>query len=250
MTGFNLIMPMAGSGSRFNSMGFNWPKPLITLCNKPFFWWATKSLMGNTKQNVKLIYIVLKDHVEKYDLENKIYQYFPGATVVKIGAVTNGALETAMLGLDYVNKNLPIIMNDCDHYFKADFLDKKLLELRQGNLDGFLCNFKSSLKQYSYARYGQSGFLIEAVEKIVVSDDAIAGAYAFRSYEMLEKYYQEYKNICIYKELFTSGIFDLMAKKGLKIGSLHLREHISFGTPEEYEAALTKMQTSCISTLC
>ena len=250
MPGFNLIMPMAGSGSRFYDAGFSQPKPLIEICNKPFFWWATQSLLANTNQNVRLIYVVLDEHVKKFDLENNIYQYFPEAIVVKIKAVTSGSLETAMLGTSHANKNLPIIMNDCDHLFKTGLLDKKLFELSRGGLEGFLCNFKSSLKQYSYARYDESGFLIEAVEKMAISEDAIAGAYAFRSYEILEKYSKEYRETCIYSELFTSGIFDLMAKKGLKIGSLQLSEHIAFGTPEEYKCALIKMHASPSYQLC
>jgi len=242
MMGFNLIMPMAGSGSRFSHEGFIQPKPLIRLCGKPFFWWATKSLLENTSGNVRLIYVVLQEHVRKYDLENKICNYFPGAVVVKIDAVTNGSLETAMKGSGYTNKKNPIIINDCDHYFETNLLDKKLSELTEGVLDGFLCNFKSNLEQYSYAKYDHQGFLINTAEKKVISANAIAGAYAFRSYEMLEKYYQEYKSICIYEELFTSGIFDIMAKRGLKIGSLQLSKHIAFGTPQEYRAAIAKMK--------
>lgn len=37
MAGINLIMPMAGRGSRFLELGYNVPKPLIEIHGKPFF---------------------------------------------------------------------------------------------------------------------------------------------------------------------------------------------------------------------
>ena len=40
----HLVMPMAGKGSRFLQDGFNLPKPLIKIHNKPFFYWATESI--------------------------------------------------------------------------------------------------------------------------------------------------------------------------------------------------------------
>lgn len=36
-TGIHLVMPMAGSGSRFYNQGYNIPKPLIEIKEKPFF---------------------------------------------------------------------------------------------------------------------------------------------------------------------------------------------------------------------
>ena len=33
----NLIMPMAGGGTRFKNNGINIPKPLIEINDKPFF---------------------------------------------------------------------------------------------------------------------------------------------------------------------------------------------------------------------
>ncbi|MBR1730114.1 MAG: hypothetical protein IJ728_11405 [Selenomonadaceae bacterium] len=45
MKKLHLIMPMAGGGTRFNEKGFNIPKPLIEIQNKPFFYWAVQSVI-------------------------------------------------------------------------------------------------------------------------------------------------------------------------------------------------------------
>ena len=44
MKKIHLIMPMGGAGTRFFKNGFNIPKPLINIHDKPFFYWATQSI--------------------------------------------------------------------------------------------------------------------------------------------------------------------------------------------------------------
>ena len=50
----NVIMPMGGGGTRFGNHGFNVPKPLIEIYGKPFFYWATQSLVKNILRNLRL----------------------------------------------------------------------------------------------------------------------------------------------------------------------------------------------------
>ena len=59
------IMPMAGRGSRFIQKGFDFPKPLINIYNKPFFYWSTRSI-EKFVDIVSLDFVVLQEHVDKY----------------------------------------------------------------------------------------------------------------------------------------------------------------------------------------
>ena len=54
----NIIMPMAGLGSRFENSEYKLPKPLIDIKGKPMYAWATDSLPLENCQ--KLIFILLK----------------------------------------------------------------------------------------------------------------------------------------------------------------------------------------------
>ena len=61
----NIIMPMAGLGSRFENSEYKLPKPLIDIKGKPMYAWATDSLPLENCQ--KLIFILLKTQ-NNYDL--------------------------------------------------------------------------------------------------------------------------------------------------------------------------------------
>ena len=64
----NVIMPMGGGGTRFGNHGFNVPKPLIEIYGKPFFYWATQSLVKNIEIE-SLTFVVLKEHIEKFAID-------------------------------------------------------------------------------------------------------------------------------------------------------------------------------------
>ena len=40
----NILIPMAGEGSRFKDAGFFFPKPIIEVLNKPMIQWVIESL--------------------------------------------------------------------------------------------------------------------------------------------------------------------------------------------------------------
>ena len=99
MENINLIIPMAGGGTRFKKEGIEMPKPLINLNGKPFFFWATQSIVKFLKVE-KLIFIVLKEHVEKYEIDKKILEYYPEAQLKVIDKVLNGAVLTCLEGVE------------------------------------------------------------------------------------------------------------------------------------------------------
>lgn len=78
MGNINLIMPMAGGGTRFKKEGIDIPKPLIELNGKPFFFWATQSIIKFVKID-ELIFVVLKEHVKKYKIDREILKYYPNS---------------------------------------------------------------------------------------------------------------------------------------------------------------------------
>ena len=59
---FNIVLPMAGKGSRFSKLGYKDPKPLIEVSGKPMVVQSAKSL-PNSKD---YIFVTLKEHLEKY----------------------------------------------------------------------------------------------------------------------------------------------------------------------------------------
>ena len=233
--GIHLVMPMGGKGYRFFSDGYTTPKPLIEIHGKPFFYWATQSIANFTKLK-SMTFVVLKEHVDRFKIKDVILSYFPQAKIVVLDEVLKGAVLTCLEGVDPIQDNLPIIFNDCDHLFYAPKLYDFCLE-PDPNISGGLLTFKSNEAKYSYVSYDQDGYVKETLEKVVISDDAICGAYYFKDRHTFERAAGEYLETCAYEEFFVSGVYNTLAKYKEPIVTFSVDYHLPFGTPEEYEQA-------------
>ncbi len=231
----NLIMPMGGAGTRFLKNGFECPKPLIDLQGRPFFKWACDSIYGHMDIG-SLTFVVLQDHIERFDIDKKILSFYPEAKIVVLPQVLNGAVLTAIEGAMTVKNDEPVLFCDCDlmficpglyFFYNADKFDA----------DGSLLTFKSNLDRYSYVRLGDDGYAKETAEKKVISDRAITGAYGYRDAKTFLDAAEKYMDSCEYTEYFMSGIYNILIEEGKKIKVFTVDDTINFGTPEEYEEA-------------
>lgn len=235
----NLIMPMAGGGVRFKNRGFNFPKPLIEINGKPFFYWAAQSVLKYTEVE-KLVFVVLKEHEEQFYISEKIKEYYPDAEIVVLDKLLNGAVLTCREGISVLDNELPVVFNDCDHMFKcgsfAEFCKKAEFE----EPHGILLTFKSDENKFSFIKYDDCGKFSGTIEKEAVSNDAICGVYYFKDKGTFLKYSEQYLDKCSYKEFFMSGVYNLLHENNKSVEIFNVDYHLSFGTPEEYEDALNK----------
>ena len=232
----NLIMPMAGGGTRFKNNGINIPKPLIEINEKPFFFWATQSILKFI--NIEnLVFVVLKDHIEKYDIDKKILKYYPNAKIQIINNVLNGAVFTCLEGIKRIDNDEPILFNDCDHAFLSSQFYSYCINQDFSDMDGALLTFYSDDDKYSYIALDEKNNVTKTMEKKVISNKAICGAYYFKNKNIFKTSVEEYIDNCIYEEYFVSGVYNIMIKNNLLVRYFPTDLHISFGTPEEYEEA-------------
>ena len=236
MKKIHLIMPMAGGGTRFGKRGFDLPKPLIEIQGKPFFYWAVKAVTHFVDVE-DIVFVVLEDHIEKHSIDERIRSFFPNAVIHVIPHVLNGAVLTCCEGVGTLCDDLPILFNDCDHTFLShqfyEFCSSEDME----KVDGALLTFKSDNPAYSYVEFDSEGRVIGTIEKKVVSDKAICGAYYFKNKDIFLSSVESYLSNCAYQEYFVSGVYNVMAAQQRHIVTFDVDTHISFGTPEEYETA-------------
>ena len=238
MSKLNLIMPMGGRGSRFESMGLNLPKPLINIYGKPFFYWAVQSIVKFLEMQ-SLTFVVLREHIEKYKIDNEIKKIYPMAKIAVIPEVLDGAVLTCMNGIENIGDDEAVMFNDCDHLFICrkfyDFCNSKDVY----DIDGGLLTFNSSDPRFSFVRTDQYGYVKESAEKKVISNDAICGAYYFKNKDIFKKAVDEYLYKCAYSEYYVSGVYNIMLEHNMKIRKFETDLHISYGTPQEYNDALS-----------
>ena len=236
MNGLHLVMPMGGKGLRFFNNGFERPKPLINLRGKPFFYWAIQSVRNFVDLD-GLTAVVLKDHVEKYGIDREILHYFPEANIVAIPESPNGALLTCLQGINDIPDDVHIIFNDCDHAFKCSRFYEFCMNRESTFIDGALLTFTSSDPKFSYAELNTDRNVVRTVEKQVISDMAICGAYYFNDKEIFSTYASHYLKTCHYSEYYISGVYNSMIQYGCIVKTFPLDFHLSFGTPSEFKEA-------------
>ena len=246
-------MPMGGGGTRFADQGFTLPKPLIEIHGKPFFYWATRSVacltpphlpasderhaeLRDEPADIEIIFVVLQEHVDYHRIDEAIKKFFPDAKIKIIPEVLPGAVCTCLKGVEDITDDEPIIFNDCDHMFSCRALADKIFE-RPLDFDGALLTFRATEPCFSYVRLDQSGNVVGTVEKKVVSEHAICGAYVFVNARLFRRMSERYLDTCRYKEYFISGVYNEICKAQGKILDLPVDFHVSFGTPLEYNAA-------------
>jgi dTDP-glucose pyrophosphorylase len=239
----SLIMPMAGRGSRFARGGMPTPKPLIEIQGRPFFWWAIESVRRAVPVS-DIVCIVQQADCKDFRIDQRIAQYYPHARIRRLDGVTSGAAETAWLGLDLVQGDGVVAVNDCDHAFVCLNLPRAVARMRAGAAGALLC-FASRDPAYSYVRLNDAGTITGTVEKQPVSGMAIAGCYIFASQATYRAAYEIYRNDCPYSELFISGIYDRLLKQGNDVVMELTERHFTFGTPGELERLdITALQSA------
>jgi dTDP-glucose pyrophosphorylase len=245
--GLSLVMPMAGRGSRFSSQGTDLPKPLIELQGKPFFWWATESVR-RIAPVAEAVFVVLEEHVRRFAIDEIVRRHYPDATVVALADVTDGAAETAAVGLRALKGSGPVAVCDSDHAFRCGDSAPVVASLGADTNAALLC-FRSDDPAYSYVELGPDGAVAGTVEKRAVSPFAIAGCYLFASPRTFLDAYAGYRLDCPYDELFVSGVYNRLLASGARVGKHVLPHHVSFGTPEELALALAAPDSlhSCVS---
>src|ERR1041385_531195 len=104
----NIVMPMAGLGSRFRQAGFEKPKPLIDVRGRPMYAWATESLPLD--RCTRLIFILLQSQPEYPDLKRDIEQRYARhqPVVLSVPELTAGQAITVLRAREFIDSDEPL----------------------------------------------------------------------------------------------------------------------------------------------
>ena len=114
----NIVIPMAGRGSRFSRAGYTMPKPLIEIHGHPMIEYVIRSVTPDCPH--RFIFLCLKEHMERYDLKQRLESFAPGCVVVPIDTVTEGAACTVLLAEPWIDNDDPMMIANSDQYVDID----------------------------------------------------------------------------------------------------------------------------------
>lgn len=226
----NVLIPMAGAGSRFASAGYTFPKPLIEVNGKPMI----QVVVENLNIEANYTFIVQKEHYEKYNLNYLLNLIAPNCNIVQVDGLTEGAACTTLLAKEFIDNDYPLVMANSDQFVEWNS-NECLYAFNADGVDGGIITFKSTHPKWSYARIGEDGFVSEVAEKKPISDNATVGIYFWKKGSDYVKYAEQMieKNIRTNGEFYVCPVFNEAIGDGKKVRVKDIDGMWGIGTPED-----------------
>ena len=234
----NIVIPMAGRGSRFAEAGYKDPKPLIPVCGKPMIQVVVENLTPQCAH--RFIFICQNQHIKDYGLEQKLKSYAQNVEIIGIDGITEGQVCTVLKANELINNDDPLMTANSDQYIDFDINDY-LKDMDDRKLDGLIMTMKADDPKWSYARTDMDGLVTETAEKKVISTDATVGIFNFRRGKDLVRAAERMiaDNIRVNNEFYTCPCYNYLIQEGHKIGVYGIGEEYNgmygLGIPKDLE---------------
>jgi len=236
----NILIPMAGEGSRFAKEGYTFPKPLIDVEGKSMI----ETVVENLSFNGTYIFLVRKKHLIKYSgLRSTIDRITQGNyKIVEVEELTEGAACTALLAKKYINNEEDLLIANSDQfveYSKQNFLT---LINHCKDLDATVFTFNSTHPKWSFVKVNEEGIATRVEEKNPISDIATCGIYWYKRGSDFVKYAESMiaKNIRVNNEFYIAPVYNELIDDRKKLLPFFVDKMWGLGTPEDLNRFLSR----------
>ena len=226
----NVLIPMAGAGSRFQQAGYTFPKPLIDVEGKPMI----QVVVDNLNIDATFIYVVQKEHREKYNLDTLLNLITPNCKIVEVDGITEGAACTTLLAKEFIDNDEQLVMANSDQFVEWDS-NEFMYKMIEQKVDGGILTFTATHPKWSFAKVDEYGYVTEVAEKNPISDIATVGVYYWAKGSDYVKYAEQMisKDIRTNGEFYTCPTFNEAIGDGKKIKTFNIEKMWGLGTPED-----------------
>jgi len=233
----NILIPMSGAGSRFQQAGYTFPKPLIEVEGKPMI----QVVVDNLNIDANYIFVVLKEHRAKYNLDSMLNLIAPSSKIVEVDKLTDGAACTTLLAKEFIDNDVPLIIANSDQFIEWDS-NKFMYKMQEQKLDAGIVVFESSHPKWSFAKVDERGYVIEVAEKNPISTTATAGVYYWSKGSDYVKYAEQMirKNIRVNGEYYVCPVYNEAIQDNKKIKTFGINQMWGLGTPEDLKYYLDR----------
>ena len=241
----NIVIPMAGLGSRFSAAGFEKPKPFIDVSGKAMI---VRVLENLAYQNARYILIARKEHIQKEsELVNEIKKSY-NVDIITIDEVTEGTACTVLAAKHFINNDDPLVIANSDQIVDINFYDFVDDSLNR-NLDGSILTFIDEKKnpKWSFAKINKNQMVTKVKEKQPISKYATVGIYMFNK----GRYFIDgvasmiASNDRVNGEFYTCPVYNYLISDRLQIGIYDIDPTLmhGIGTPEDLDKYLKVIAT-------
>lgn len=232
----NILVPMAGAGSRFQKAGYTFPKPLIDVNGMPMI----QRVVANLNIDANYIFVVQKEHREKYHLDTMFKLFVKNFTVLETNGVTEGAACTTLLAKELINNDQPLLMANADQLIEWNS-NEFMYKMQEQKSDGCIITFTSAHPMFSFAKTDERGVVTEVAEKNPISNQATTGHYYWTKGSDYVKYAEQMiaKNKRVNNEFYVCPVYNEAIADDKVITTYQIERMWSTGTPEDLNYYLT-----------
>jgi len=236
----NVLIPMAGAGSRFSDAGFTFPKPLIEVKGMPMI----QAVVENLNLKARFIFIVQEKDYSKYNLFFLLNLIAPGCEIVQVSGLTEGAACTTLLAKKFIDSEKSLLIANSDQIIDWN-PSETMYALETTDIDGAILTFSSIHPKWSYARVDQDGDVVEVAEKKPISDLATVGIYYWRRGSDYVRYAEQMINTDerVNGEFYVCPVYNYAIKDSRRIITKSVDRMWGIGTPEDLEIYLRESTT-------
>jgi dTDP-glucose pyrophosphorylase len=242
MSYLNIVIPAAGNGSRFVTVGYRKPKPFIDVNGKSMI----ETVMDNLSiLNAKYFIIVKPEYLEKEkEAVDRIKQTYDVTFVsLEKNQTTEGAVCTVLHTRKYINNDDMLMLANSDQFVDFD-IKKFIQDLQDRNLDASILTFKDKERnpKWSFAKVGSDELVEKVAEKVVISDQATVGIYLYKHGKIFVDATIDMivRNDRFNNEFYVCPTYNYVIKNGYKVGVYEIPQESmhGLGTPEDLEGYL------------
>lgn len=245
MNKINIVIPMAGAGSRFRNAGYKKSKPFIEFSGKPMI----INVINNLRiPNAYFILIVRKRQLQEEGIVVKKFEKENGVKIICIEEMTEGTLCTVLYARKFIDNETPLLIANSDQIVDVDIGDF-IQDCISRNLDGSILTFYDRLKdpKWSFVQLDQNRLVKQTREKKAISNLATVGIYFFsKGYFFINSAIDMIaRNERVNNEFYVCPVYNYMIRDGQKIGTYTIKEECmhGVGTPEDLEKYIRHLRS-------
>ena len=174
----NVLVLMSGSSQAFKDAGYGYPKNLAEVAGQPMVQHVMESLQPLKSLGARFICAVRNDENRRHHT-GKVLQLMDPETLVLEVEETSGAACTALLAVDLINDDSPLIITNGDQILMDVDLPAIIAEFLEKKWDAGVVVFEDIHPRWSFVKCNEEGLVIETAEKRPISKFATAGFYFF-----------------------------------------------------------------------
>ncbi len=239
----NILILMAGNNAPFEEAGYSYPRNLVEIKGIPLVQRVLDSVKPFLKKGNRFICQIPAEENKKYYTGDVIQLLLKQTIIMEVG-LTAGSACTALLAIEYINNNDPLLIVSGDQIIHDDLM-AIVNYFQEQKWDGGIPIFKGVHPRWSYVKCASDGYVIETSEKRPISDLATAGVYYFsKGVDFVNAAMQMiYKDAHVNDRFYICPVYNQMILNQAKIGtySISRDNYFKLSNPnevQEYQAYL------------